>query len=290
MPNPPSLTDCAACGEPVARAVPHFPSIGLLRCARCGLVFADPVRWRIDPEAVYAESYFEGEEYADYRRDRKMLEANFRSLMRRVERWSRGGRLFEIGCAYGFFLNLARRRWDAQGIDVTEPGVRHAREELGLQARRGDFLEEPLPPESFDVFCLWDTLEHLARPDLYVEKISRSLKPGGFLFLTTGDIGSAVARRRGEKWRLIHPPTHLFYFDRPTVTRMLDRYGLEVVEIGSQGYTRSLDSMFRQLALRARGSTKGLLEKLGRFRPFQVPITLDLGDIMFVGARRRPRS
>ena len=290
MLKPPPLSHCAACGEPVSCAVPHFPSIGILRCAGCGLVFADPVRWRIDASAVYAESYFAGEEYADYRRDRKMLEANFRTLIRRMERWSSGGRLFEIGCAYGFFLNLGRGRWDAQGIDVSEDGVRHACEELGVAARRGEFLEEPVAPESFDAFCLWDTIEHLARPDLYVEKISRSLRPGGCLFLTTGDIGSAVARRRGEKWRLIHPPTHLFYFSRPTVTRMLDRFGLDVVEIGSQSYTRSLDSMFRQLALRARGASRALLERLGRVRLFQIPISLDLGDIMFVAARRRPAS
>jgi SAM-dependent methyltransferase len=287
MANPPPLSECAACGEPVARAVPHFPSIGLLRCAGCGLVFADPVRYRVDPAAVYAESYFEGEEYADYRRDRKMLEANFRSVLRRMEPWSRGGRLFEVGCAYGFFLNLCRGKWSAEGVDVSEPAVRHAREELLVSARFGEFLDVDVEPAAFDAFCLWDTLEHLARPDLYVEKISRSLRPGGCLFLTTGDIGSAVAQRRGERWRLIHPPTHLFYFSRPTVTRLLDRYGLSVLEIGSQGYTRSLDSMFRQVALRTKPPWRGFLEKLGRFRPFQVPIPLDLGDIMFVAARRR---
>jgi SAM-dependent methyltransferase len=285
---PPPLSHCAACGDPVSRAVVHFPAIGILRCAECGLVFADPARYRVDPATVYGDSYFEGEEYAGYRRDRDVLEHNFGGLIRRMRPWSRAGRLFEIGCAYGFFLNLCRNQWDAEGIDVSETGVKHAREVLGVRARRGEFLDETLAPGSFDAFCMWDTLEHLARPDLYVEKAAQCLRPGAFLFLTTGDIGSLVARWRRERWRLIHPPTHLFYFSRPTVTRMLSRFGFDVVEISSQGYYRSLDSMFRQMALRARPDPwRRLLEMLGRSRPARVPVYLNLHDIMFVAARRR---
>ena len=58
--------------------------------------------------------------------------------------------------------------------------------------------------------CLWDTIEHLAEPEAYLEKIAKSLPVGGWLFLTTGDIGSPMARARGSRWRMIHPPTHLY--------------------------------------------------------------------------------
>ena len=59
---------------------------------------------------------------------------------------------------------------------------------------------------------MWDTIEHLKRPDLFVQKAAADLRPGGLIALTTGDIGSLNARLRGARWRMIHPPTHLHYF------------------------------------------------------------------------------
>ena len=55
----------------------------------------------------------------------------------------------------------------------------------------------------------------------FIAKIAEVSSPDALLVLTTGDIGSRLARMRGQKWRLIHPPSHLHYFDRVTVTRLL---------------------------------------------------------------------
>ena len=65
----------------------------------------------------------------------------------------------------------------------------------------------------------------------YGEKAYEVLKPGGRLFLTTGDIGSWVARIQGPRWRLIHPPTHLHYFSKATITRLLTGLGFSVQEV-----------------------------------------------------------
>lgn len=279
------MSDCSACGGPLARSSPHFPELAIRRCDGCGLVYADQERWRVDPPKLYGSDYFHGEEYADYVRDRAIAELNFKRVIRRMRSWSRGGRLFEIGCAYGFFLRQCAG-WDAEGIDVSADAVAYAKG-LGVRARVGDFLEAPIEPP-YDAFCMWDTIEHLAEPARYVEKIAKSLRPGGHLFLTTGDIGSAMARWRGPRWRLVHPPTHLFYFSRATITRMLARLGLKVVHISSQGYYRSLDSMFYQLSLQRRGTLRRALTALSGLSLARVPLYSNLGDIMFVTAHRDP--
>ena len=64
------------------------------------------------------------------------------------------GKLLEIGCAYGFFLDLARKHWDVRGLDVAEEGVAHARDDLGLaNVEVADFLALPdngasIPPDT----------------------------------------------------------------------------------------------------------------------------------------------
>ena len=48
------------------------------------------------------------------------------------------------------------------------------------------------------ILFVWDTIEHLKRPDLFIKKINKVLKKDGVLALTTGDISSVVAKVRGK--------------------------------------------------------------------------------------------
>jgi hypothetical protein len=138
---------------------------------------------------------------------------------------------------------------------------------------------------------MWDTIEHLLEPQAYVERARDVMVDGGRLFLTTGDIGSAMARLRGERWRMIHPPSHVNYFSRSTITRMLDRAGFQVDPIRSVGTHRDFLNSLHLLGLfskkpwvrRAAASTERLLS--GRVPP--LGFYLNLHDIMFVAARRR---
>ncbi len=217
---------------------------GLKKCNKCGHCVADLDAESLNFKEIYNDGYFFGDEYADYVRDRRVFEQQFQDRLREVQRFQPSGDLIEIGCAYGFFLTVAQQSYRARGFDIAEGPVAHAREHLGVDACCADFVEAALEPESVDVVVMWDTIEHLPRPDLTIDKAVRVLRPGGFLVLTTGDIGSLMARVRREKWRLIHPPTHIHYFSRRTMRGMLERVGLRVVETRYVGTRRSV----RQIA------------------------------------------
>ena len=132
---------CVACGAHHAR--PLFRD--LVTCSACGMIYYPH---RLAPEEVtrlYSEAYFGGAEYYDYLADRPVHEANFRARVRHLARWlPRGRHLLEVGCSYGFFLNLARARWRVRGCDIATEPCRYAREILGLDVLAGDFLEIPL--------------------------------------------------------------------------------------------------------------------------------------------------
>jgi hypothetical protein len=133
---------------------------------------------------------------------------------------------------------------------------------------------------------MWDTIEHLKRPDLFVEKASADLAPGGLLAITTGDIGSWNARLRGAKWRMIHPPTHLHYFSVDTISRLLRRHGFEIAHVSHPGNARNLRSILYYLL--SWGKAESPVHKaLMRWRAFDLRITVNFFDIMFVVARRR---
>lgn len=244
----------------------------------------------IDFAELYDDRYFAGGEYADYRGQEPAIRRSMRRHLDQMSRYrSTGGDLLEVGCAYGFFLDEARKRFGTvRGIDIAEGAVAYARDRLGLDATVADFPSLAVTRRA-DVVCMWDTLEHVPSPDQFVVKAHEVLLPGGHLFITTGDIGSFNARMRGAKWRQIHPPTHVNYFSKETLTRMLERLGFQVAATETASYYHTLYDVAAILELRG-----GAMGGIGRtFRRIigpgvgnQLGFWVDLRDILFVAATR----
>ena len=263
------------------------------RCTSCSLMVCLEPPSPEEIELIYSEGYFRGEEYFDYLEAnsgiRQTLNRRRREVLARVDARER---LLEVGCAYGYFLDSCRADFeDVVGIDISRDAVSHARDKLELDARVGDLVSASFPGDWADAVCMWDTIEHLTDPSGYLAETRRILKPGGMLFLTTGDLGSIVARVRGRRWRQIHPNTHYFYFSRDTISRLLDRLGFDSLEFRTSANIHRLDSVFYNLKIR-----QNPLGRLGDIPLLKgvfsrVELSINLGDIMFVAARipRNPR-
>lgn len=274
---------CELCAteEPAA---PWCAEKKVVKCRSCGLVYYDPGTKSPTP-AAYDAAYFNGGEYLDYARDKAILQRNFDDRIEYIRTLAPGGRLLEIGSAYGFFLERAKAFWTARGLDISQDAARHAREKLGLDVAHGEFLNLPDEPEMYDLICLWDTIEHLEHPVRTIKKAAKWLKPGGHLVLTTGDVDSWVARFRKGAWRQVHPPTHLYYFSPATLRRAFGDAGLETTGVSHIGHRRDLMSMVHGLCLRGGPWTKKLAENLP-FRDSSLSVNLNLFDIMLATAQK----
>ncbi len=282
------MTPCIVCGADAWK--PQWEI--LCRCRSCGFIRAAELPPATTAAEIYTEAYFAGEEYGDYLADRHVHLRNFAARWGDMQRLA--GKLtsvFEIGCAYGLFLECATSQGaTAAGIDVCREAVEHAASQLGQRATAGDFMTAPMEAGQHQAFCLWDTIEHLPHPEAVIGRVVELLPESGWLFLTTGDIGSPLARMRGRRWRMIHPPTHLQYFSRETMRRFLVRQGLEVVEIKSVAVYRTLHSVLAGLSVLGKGWSRSIAARLGKTIPARTQQRLgawvNLGDIMGVAARK----
>ena len=85
---------------------------------------------------------------------------------------------------------------------------------------------------------------------------------------------------------MIHPPTHLHYFSAKTISRLLDRLGVDVVSISHPGVSRRLHMiLFGVLSMGLKKST--LIRAIEHLPLPDLHLVLNLFDIMFVVARKR---
>jgi SAM-dependent methyltransferase len=231
MREPRLILSCPACGLSTGqRYLYSKEACDILQCEKCGLGRAETAGF--DPVSYYSQEYFSGGQpdgYADYLGAEPVLRRDFARVLAFLRQYRPRGRLLEIGCAYGFFLQEARRHFDVSGIELAKDAAAYCRRS-GLNVLQGGVDEDKFRRLGMmDVIILLDVIEHLPNPKETIELCSHHLSPGGVLLLTTGDFGSVVARVAGAKWRLMTPPQHLWFFTRESFRRFAESAGLEFV-------------------------------------------------------------
>ncbi len=234
---------CQVCGH---KNWQNFRRV-LDRCERCGFVKAKNKYFKISEKKLYASGYYNGADYLNYKAEARALLKNFRNRLSRILKYKQKGNLLEIGCAYGFFLSLANEHFVSSGVEIDENTARKARKISGCKIYSGDFLKMHFKNNSFDVVCLFDTIEHLKNPRAYLEKIFRLLKKGGVIVIETGDIDAILPRVQKSTWRLITPPFHLSYFSKNTLKRLLDDIGFTKKELVWVPFYRTLGQTIYRL-------------------------------------------
>jgi SAM-dependent methyltransferase len=177
------------------------------------------------------------------------------------------GRLLDVGCATGFFLEAASERWEVTGVELSAFAADYARREFGHSVLTGDIADVDLPDAAFDVVTLWNTVEHVSDPRTTIAHVARVAAPDALIVLTTGNAAGPLARRDLANWNLMTPPEHLYFFDSRTITCLLAGAGLTVRRIVQDGIV----------------TTGGVLS-VPRAR--QLAGLLGLGNVMTVYARR----
>ncbi len=243
----------------------------LVRCRRCGLVYVgqrkedftfstwDPERSRRLAERVRALDLVDEQIEA---RERPIRERVMAERVRWVQRFVPRGRLLELGCAEGTFLEQAARAgFHAYGIEPDPTTSAQARERPNVNVFPGTLGEAPYPPAFFDVVVLFHVLEHLDSPRRTLGEIHRLLRPGGVVIIETPNIASFWFRLLGRRWRQFIPD-HYYFFSPVTLTRLLQESGFRVLELTHPRRIVSLgllaDRVRRSHALVGRFLRKGI--------------------------------
>lgn len=136
---------------------------------------------------AYDEAYFEGRNsnywwtvgtYGNLRRF-----PHWEEMLRLIQEFSDGGKLLDIGCAYGLLVNVASEHFDSYGIDISRFAVRKSKEYCNGNISRASAPDLPFRDESFDVITIIDTLEHVPDFNRCLNDIGRVLKRTGVLLL-----------------------------------------------------------------------------------------------------------
>ena len=280
--------NCLVCNNPLLNTI--FNNT-LSKCDSCGFVTCSNEYTNEELSQIYSSNYFNGGEYLDYLSDELAVRKNSRNRLNQIQKVFGSynpENILEIGCAYGIFGDFIRSIYSNSryvGYDIAEEACDYGQSQFNIKTICQDFLEVNTTETYTDVF-MWDVIEHLPHPEKFIQKISQQTVKGSRLFITTGDIDRLLPKIQGEKWRQIHPPSHLHYFSKKTLTLLLDKNGFEVKKVFYPPISRSVKQTWYSLfLLNKKGNflSKKLYEKI----PKNLFWSVNTFDLVFIVAEKR---
>ena len=165
----------------------------IIKCSECGLGSAE-VNSKFSSKEIYKKSYFEGGQkdgYSNYQRSKKILRIEFNTIKNQILKYKPklGGRLLEIGCAYGYFLETLSSLFKVYGTEISDHAVNKCNKK-GLNVINYSEFKNSKNLGFFDVVVMLDVIEHLTDPIDTFQKLSCCTKKDSLLIISRGDFGS----------------------------------------------------------------------------------------------------
>jgi SAM-dependent methyltransferase len=195
----------------------------LARCPTCGYAFVvDP--W-LDYAAIYDDPYYAGDgadPLVDYRFELDRPERSIRyyewsGLMAVIDSLMNGPqpsrRWLDYGCGNGCLVRHLRDRKAADAFGFDEGSIAADARSRGIPILTADDLAQQTG--AFDVVTAIEVIEHTLDPIAELNQMRRLLRPGGLLFLTTGN--AQPYAHRLTRWRYVLPEIHISFFEPRTL-------------------------------------------------------------------------
>jgi SAM-dependent methyltransferase len=238
---PTNAKTCVICGSGDTTPVFIKDGFQLGRCSKCGLTFVTnpPTSSELDKLYSFDQGYHSN--FASPAADMLPQVSAARRHLRDLARFRTEGKLLDVGCSVGVFLNEARNSgWVVSGVERSSDSARVGRERFGLDIIAGELTEDTFGDDAFDVITMWDVIEHFENPLSALKIVARVLKDDGVLLMETPNIDGLFPRlsyklaHKLDYWPHPEPPGHLFQFSKRSVSRLLESAGLRAVYIGDR--------------------------------------------------------
>lgn len=225
------MSRCPLCASPSLGDYHADARVRLVRCRDCGVKFQSPMPSAEDLAALYSSS-----DYYEHYYPEAALAARRRLFDYRLGRLEAlpgvvRGDVLDIGCGRGQFLEAALARgWRAFGLEFSEQAADLAGRGVQAEVRYGPFPDAPLyEGQGFDLIHLNHVLEHFHDPAAALRVVFGLLRPGGVLYCEVprqSNLQNRLSSLLGKKDLAVsYLPEHLFYFDTPSLSRLLIKTG-----------------------------------------------------------------
>ncbi len=223
----------------------------VLCCINCGVEFLFPQLNDNELKKLYSENYYVSWGISGKHENestKQMKTATFHLRLNRIKQYIPSGKILDVGCATGYFLEAAQQiGFEPYGVEFSEYSSSIAKKKFGEQKIFSGTLEESnFPDSAFDVITMFDLIEHVCIPEQTLTKAASLLNKNGIIAIMTPDTKTISNNLMGKRWTH-YKLEHFFYFSRSSINYIANRCGLDVVHYERGKKALNINYLYTQL-------------------------------------------
>lgn len=247
-------TPCVLCGSynPKVWFTQEYKGVdyNIVKC-KCGLVYTNPRYILENKSDFYRDPKVDDKGTTIGLRADACIQPRFGFRDRYLEFYD--GKVYpkvlDYVCRGGSFLEVLRERYgwhSLYGLD-DRPMLAKEANVKGFYVLNQTIEQANFTAKFFDIVVMRHTLEHLYEPNVALKEVRRVLKDDGYLRIEVPNVNSLSRKLAGNRWSAYYIPWHLYYFDKNSLTGLLNKNGFAVESMETSPYPHYLLSPLRYL-------------------------------------------
>lgn len=238
-----TLAKCPSCNSDSKNIYLSEDRLPIEICNNCGLIFVNPRPSEDSIRSMFSNEYIDTidrveEGFVSFRKLSLSREA---SLVKKI--LSQGGSLLDLGTASGEFLYnfIGDKRWRLKGIEPSKFAAEYARKNTDATIYTGFIDDYDFKHAEFNIITSLDAFYFHPNPNKDLKIINKILKVNGFFMIEIPNFKFRLFKNTGLISKLLYGKSsqlnagvHLFYYDKRSLTSMLERNGFKFLSSHSE--------------------------------------------------------
>ena len=207
------------------------PCTSINLCSQCTQHYMNPIISSDAMDLYYTKSNSE----FHHQRKEYNIEQNkktYSNYIKLIKEKVQGGKVLEVGCGNGFLLKMLKDHgYDCSGVEPSPMASAFAREKFALNVETAYLDKSTFYKDKFDLVILIDVFEHISDMQTFMKDITHVLKPGGYIFVGTGNIDSFTARLAKSNWGYFTSWEHISFFTPKSIQFLLKSFEFSGINI-----------------------------------------------------------
>jgi len=211
---------CPVCGQSLFKLRHNLGKYKYLTCMLCSATIISPFPTPKEANKWYLiDDYYANPDrnagYEDYGQLKEGLIKTYMKRNRTINAKSlfKNKQILEIGCGLGYYPETLEPKFvlNYTGLDLNKTAIKTIRKK-GYKGLIGDISALPEDAQ-YDIVIMFDLLEHILEPNIFLSLLKKRMRPKGKIILTTPSTNSVLARIAGKKWVSYIVPQHVILYN-----------------------------------------------------------------------------
>lgn len=216
----------------------------IVKCSNCGHVQLDPLPTIVEDKAFYDQD-MQSRLINEQMKMEDIKKKSVNDWVRRVsfvkKKISPGAQILDIGAGYGFFVKAMQAEgYHVHGIELSDTRRQIASQYTGIEIYGLNLLTDTIPDEmkgKYQVVTLFQVLEHITQPQLFLKRIQQLLAPEGMLIVEVPNLQDHMVNSCQPYREFFWQRAHVSYFSPDVLKNLITVSGYVDIQIyGEQRY------------------------------------------------------